>query len=910
MQPPSRRGFLSGSIATLTALASQRALADDAAATRWGPAPEDDPDALELIPAAGDVELTYLTLLRADLSDVSSPEELGYQSRRILDRIGGLSAETVDEVVSIRTRNGGLVGSAVGSFDRFSAGETVEERGDWRIADDGTVVTASVDGQVAFVPADSDAATAFVGAAIEAAAGDAEDVLEADGDAATTYDVLSDRTLAYYIPDVSRGPFDDFEGVEAVAAGFDQPPNRIQDGAENAYLLFTDPDASLGDEAIERIASELEPAEIEELRIDRREEYVRIRTVVERPPQRDREAAPSARVRTDRDGDSLTFEHVDGEAVDTDHLQLWVDGELADRQPGDEFETFAAGDRFEVTVDPVSTVTLRWFDESRNAYYVYARELLGRDAFETEYDFDAERLTVTYVGDRPTDASNLVVRVERRDTREAETRAFTDADELTDGDSTTVTGVSTNDVVTVELDVPDRAHYTRTTLVRFRVRPPRVYVDRDEGETVLYVGGRRERDAENFRILVDGEPAARQFADEYDTVSGGDELRLSEAPVGSEVVVEWTQPSDPLEIARRIVTPEGQFETAYDGDEGVLTVTYAEGDAVDAADLRLLIDGEPADVQPADDHDTFGPGDELAVPAPPFASVELVWVGPEDTREELARTITTDDAFEASYDADDRAVEIVYVGDRPADPSRVDVRHGTARRRDADDGPTAFEEAHDTLETGDGVRVSGVEPDDWVAVVLTSDEGYRGRALFYYTPLPRGSFDIGGEDGAVVAEYHDRVARDAEAFRILVDGEPADTQPDDVHDTLERGDEVSLGSLAGGTEVVVQWTRLDEPREVARHVVLPDATFSFERGDDGRSVTVEHTGGATLDAEDLVVLVHPADQLRRHDAWADEYDEVSEGDAVTVETAGDEPLKLAAVQLSDGGVLDYERFEE
>jgi len=231
------------------------------------------------------------------------------------------------------------------------------------------------------------------------------------------------------------------------------------------------------------------------------------------------------------------------------------------------------------------------------------------------------------------------------------------------------------------------------------------------------------------------------------------------------------------------------------------------------------------------------------------------------------------------------------------------------RRNDSDDeGPTVFEAEHDTLTQGDGVRVSDVGLDDWIAVVLTTGEDREYRPLFHYTPLPRRSFGFDDTEDGVVATYRGGVARDAEDFRLLVDGDPAATQPGDVHDTLQRGDEVDLGSLSGGTEIVVQWTALDEPRQVDEHVVVPNASFSFERSDDGQAVTVEHAGGATVDAEHLVVLVHPDDRMRRHDAWASAHDEVTEGDSITVQTTDERPVKLAGVQMTDGGVLDYERF--
>ena len=913
MEEPSRRTFLSGSFATIAGLTYglRPSAADRSRAVRVDPAdlPEDaaaDLDGVfDLVPAGSAVDREHQVVALADVSGVETTEELTYQTGQVVDSVDGLEADAVSHVVSARTDPPGLLGAAAGSFEDLDPGERVGTDGDWRVGDTGEVAVASTDGRLAFASGDRESRVGAVEAAVAAARGETDTLLDTADHAAEAFGRFGDKRLAFLLRNVDGGFVPLSGAVEAVAAGFGQDPNDFEGRVENEYLLFTA--RRLDDATAERVVRQLDPGRVVDLKLGREDGVVHAAVVSTEPPRHDREAAPGARIEATREDGSVSFAHAGGEPVPAEELDLWVDGERPSTQPADEVDRFTDGDSFTVETDTLATVTLRWFDEEENVYYDYVQRLFGGDAFETAYDVDAERLRVTYTGERPADPAKLTVRHRGEDGSRTPAAEFGDG-ELTAGDTATVEGVGMGDRVTVSLDVPPRPQGAPTTLVRFRAAPPRLHAyQHSEGVVVRYHDD-ADRDAAAFEILVDGEAADRQFADEYDTLSQGDDLLLETPPLGSEVTVEWTEPDEPVEVAQVVVVPRGRVETAYDDQQGTVTLTYREGLALPAETLSLTVDGDRAPVQPADEYDEFTPEDTLTVDAPPFAAVELRWERGEATHE-LAEAVTGREAVEASYDPDEGAVEFVYVGQQPADPGRVDLVRG--RRPEAGDGSgtTAFEAEHDTLTEGDSVRVDGVDVDERLEVVLTSGE--RRRPLLTFTPRPRWAFSFEQREGTVVAVYTGESQRDAESFRLLVDGQPADTQPADVHDTLERGDEVGLGSLGAGTEVTAEWVVPDEPREVRSHVVAPDAEFEFELGGDGETVTVEHDGGSAVDADDLSVAVHGARGGHLEEAWGQSGTEVTEGDATTVDLpdgAGDG--RLHGVVVFDGReMLDHGEFD-
>lgn len=905
--------------------------------------------ALELVPSQSAVDATYatLTLVRTDALDDS--EGVGYAAGQVVGELDALDPEDVSQVAMAVTEDyRSRIGAAVGTFDDVEPGETIETDGDWRLAEDGTLglAIANDDEHLVFAGGPEGPATETVDAAVEAAEGDGESVLDAFETAADAVDRLEAHPFVQYLPAVPDGelPGVDADALRAVAAGFETPTTAVEDTAEHGYVFYPADGADLDDEAVTALVESIEYAELVESDIERDDDAIHVEATVRAPPQRDREAAPDARISSSVDAaeGAVEFAHRGGESIDAGDLELWLDGEELAGLPGVD-GAFAAGDAVTVETDPLAAVELRWTDTDERVYYVYASEVVGRDAFEAETDFDAGTVEITYVGEATADPEKLALTHRSESGPATSAPSFADAyDALTAGDAVTVEDVGVDDWIRLELDVPPNPDGVAPTLLSHRVTPPRLSIHSREKRLVVSYWGEEAHDADEFEVLVDGEPAAVQLADAVDTLEPDADVELGEVSIGDEVVVEWNLPEDPIVVGEHLVVPRSQVRMAYDGADGTVTATHEGGDAVDAAALEARVDGDPAADRPTDEFDTFEPGDAFSLEAEPFAEVELVWIHDGEDEDEaasagadgatasasgtataavatgvavsgsvrddehrLASTVTAHDAFEAAYDVDAETVDITYVGEQDADPGRLELEHRGNEPTPAD-GSAPFFEGVDTLSEGDTTVVEDVSARDRLSVTFTAERDgvVHHRSIFRFTPEPRMAFSFGERDGDLVATYGDRVARDADAFRILADGEETDAQPADDHDSLEAGDDVDLGSFEAGTELVVQWVVPDEPVDLRTHVVVPDVEFAFDVDLEAGEATVEHAGGDAVDAADLSVAVEPADF--EGVAW-DGDGAVSEGDS----TAVDLPAEGRAVVVfyGDRQVLDHELLD-
>jgi hypothetical protein len=920
MPSHSRRGFLSGTALTLTALTGvldiDRRL-DPSRSTETS-LPSDLEGALEPVPATDAVDLNYRTMI-VQAVDGTDEDLLPNEAQAAIESLD-VSPTDVSLLVSVfPTEFDRRLGVATGEFDALVDGDAGERNDDWRIADTGEVGLATVDGRAAFAAGrneDERVDTAETMAA--AATGDVDRFLDDAPATVPAFDALDDHDTILFVPDPADAGYPPVagDGLRALAAGFEVHPAKLEERAENTYLLFPESDATLNEETIRSVVEAVEPGVVLETDVSRAGETVRVDVLVEAPPEYDREAAPDARIRPDfdRETTTLTFEHVDGDAIPADDLELWVDGELADPQPADEFDAFEPDDSLSVDTGPLGTAVLRWFDEAKNVHYVYASETVDRQAFELTHDFDSGAVEIEYVGQHRADPSKIRVTHRGEDGVRRIEDPFADAgDELTEGDAMVVEDVGVEESVSLELDVPSVPGVHRRPLATLRVSPPRIHLhDHPKKGLIARYYGDEERDAEAFRLFADGDPADVQFADEIDTLSEGDSVRLGEFPIGTKLRVEWLESDDPVVVAEHVVAPQTRAAMEYDEEAGTVRIEHAEGEALPAEALELRIDMEPAETQPADVLDEFGPGDEFTVEVPPLAEVELVWIADEgDAERWLGGTTTARDAIEARYDPDDETMELTYVGERPADPERLHVqRHGPSAR-DAET-ETTFAEEYDELTAGDAVEIDAAIGDRVAVMVRTETENTTAmRSVAHFSTEPRRAFVFRAENGTIDATYVDRVKRDADEFRLLVDGEPADRQPADVHEVLERETTVGLGEFPTGTTLTAEWTPPADPSTVGEHVVPPEATFDVDYDADEEELTVTHAGGDPIDTEDLSVVAYPA--IRRPTAWteASEVDaegEVAEGDAATFEV--DEPPRMIVVLFRKNETLHREEMAD
>jgi len=960
MVRPSRRRFLGGSALTLAALTGVLTPETDVHGSDQLTDLDVDisapfADAFLPVPAGDALSTTYAMVI-AERVDADTEEDLSYRARSATERFDVDAGELAATVAVTPSERGIQLVTAAGDFDRLDHGETIavgegggESNDDapaevettdelpagWRLTDNDETAFVTGDG-VAAAATDSgyspsprgrsdssadDTSERRIEAALAAgrAAADEADRLAESPLGTAALPRLGGFETVLLVPDATGGPSPLAvpDNVDAFAAGFETDLTDLRDidgTVENAYVIRPAADTDrLNDETARRLVRTVDPAVPVEMDITRTDGVVLVDAVVEAPPEIDREASPDARVRSqfDRAAGTVTFEHVEGEAVPADELEVWHDGEEVSDTVLDG-EEFTAGDAFTVETGLIGTVMVRWFDPDANVYDTYAREQVDREAFAVEYDMSAETLELTYEAERPADASSL------RLVHRGEGGVQTVGDEFTDGtlepgDAATVTDVSIGDSVQLEFDV--ETPMGGGSLVHYRARPPRVWIHShaEDGTTIRY-DGEESRPADAFVTLLDGEPTDVQFADEYDTLSGDEELVLGELPLGRTVAVEWHEPDEPVVIAEHEVVPNTRASIEYDPEAGEITVQHRSGRTLPASELELQAGRTPTDVQPADKLDEFGPDDSFSAPVPPLSRVRLVWTG-GDREHHLGGTTTARDAVAATYDADTEAMTVEYVGERPVDPERLRVSvHGAGRPPDRErDQESAFAAEYDELTEGDTITVDDVGLDDTVVVSVHTEfeNGSATSSVGHFSAAPRRGFVVddgeGDSDGSeTTLRYVGEVRRNADAFEVLIDGEPAPEQPADETDRLTGGETLSLGNLSAGTEVAVEWTAGDETRTVTEHVIPPQARFevAYESADDGEGgvVTFSHVGGDALDAEHVDVVVEPeTDGLR---PWDSDTDEVAAGDETSV-TVDAEP-GLAAVVFNESEVLHRE----
>ncbi|EMA28060.1 hypothetical protein C446_17604 [Halobiforma nitratireducens JCM 10879] len=855
--------------------------------------PSDLESVLELVPGESALDANYQHVVYVDIDDPDDESALlGFHG--VADEIDDIDSESVSEGIFAMSDDATVV-ALTGSFDRPDRGD---ERSDgWTVGEIDDDPFAAADGKL--VAADSDDEADVIETAIAAASGDEPSIVTDPEATETTFEYLGSQSHVTFLPDISGTPSPELgdDVIDSVGIGRELPPTeRADDGTlENGYVFhLADADITADDEWVLERIERLEQGNVLETTIDRADDgsVVYVDVVAEQPPERDRDAAPDARIRARSNADegTVTVEHTDGESIDADMLEVWKNGDLADDQLADEYATFTEGDTFELETGPLADVGLRWFDEEADVYYYYDTTVVGSESFETTHDIDTDTVEITYVGDLNADP-DLVELGRRNDDAVGTERSSLDiSGSLSAGDTITAEDVTLGDRITLELAVPANPNRGQRSLVYFRVRPPRMHLSDRDGSVVARYFGDVERDADEFRVLVEDEPADVQFTDVTDTLSENEEIDLGEIEFGTHVAVEWLEPDEPEVIEERVVRPNARVGLVYDDAEGTVTVDYeerdddVEGDAIDADDLELRVTGEPAATQPADEYDTFEPGDGFTIDIKPVAEVELVWEGPEDTEHTIGRTTVGRESFDAEYDPDAEVVEVVYTGQQPADPSNLTINH---RGNDpTSDDEALFDQEYDALTDGDSVVIEDVGYEDRISVRLVQEgENYVSRrSIFHFRAEPRWAFRVTEQDDELVAVYGEEVTRDADNFRLLVDDELAAVQPADHHDTLTRDDEFELGEFEVGTELTFEWVVPDEPREVREHVVVPDAEFDIDYEEDDGEITIEHAGGDPIDADDLGLIVEPT--MREPVGW-DDQDTVTEGDATTVTADGE-----------------------
>jgi len=350
--------------------------------------------------------------------------------------------------------------------------------------------------------------------------------------------------------------------------------------------------------------------------------------------------------------------------------------------------------------------------------------------------------------------------------------------------------------------------------------------------------------------------------------------------------------------------PAARFGVEYDPETEVATLTHQGGDAVEAANLELRVDGQQVDA-PWQPEETIEVGDSFDVQAPPVTLVRVLWVDPnlEDVRQPLGgQFVGAEQIFEASYDPGAEAITVTYTGGRSLDAADFVVHRWDGG------GETRLDEFVDALEPDESFVVSEVAFGEGIEIEFrpTGDDALPPESVFWYTAEAPGEFELVAGDGTRTLVYRGETTVSAADYRVEVNDESAQRQWTAVSETLSGGERLDVDAASGDT-IVVEYVAGSEPRTVYEHTILPDASFAFAVAES--TVEITHDGGDAVAADALSVQIYPSETDRRRDAFASEYETVEEGDSITIEYEipddRDASEPEAVVVFYEGQMLDY-----
>ncbi|AEH36819.1 hypothetical protein [Halopiger xanaduensis] len=578
----------------------------------------------ESLPASVAAEPMTVTLQDLDAqreaNDPHRPRTIGYEFG-----IDPESVSTAARVTSYGDEYAQPIGVLTGDVE---FGDEFADEGETReLADveydryDGDDAVAADAGDIVVIAEE----TETIEAAFEAGAGETDRLFEAESLLEEAFDVVDDADgYTARLPD---------EEESAIPGAEDAPVEYIvqtttvldPDALEVTYGIAFEDEDDVTDELVETLEAELaymptkeEPsAEVDGALVTVTAE----RDLAAEREIREHDSPGSLRIDRDADfdGDTVELEVGRGDPTPIEDLTLELDDEEYDRDIwADGQGKLEEGDTIEIDTDDIEpnlSVTLTHDHELGSSSSTTT--VLNHFRFEYDYDVNAETLTVEYADDYPLDGDKLSLAAREEYTYvrpdededipdpKAETQPWT-GETLEDGDTGTLEGVEPGDRVLVGWE--GTTH--RDAIGRFRARPPG-YVDFEydydaetvsatlefpedsaegEGEEAENGDGDKdgaeetddetatERPADEYELRVGGEPAATQWADDHETVSGGETIEIEDVDVGTEIEVVWGEDAD---VSGTRAVPTVDLEVETDG-----TVEHAGGDAVPASKLE------------------------------------------------------------------------------------------------------------------------------------------------------------------------------------------------------------------------------------------------------------------------------------------------------------------------------------
>jgi hypothetical protein len=292
------------------------------------------------------------------------------------------------------------------------------------------------------------------------------------------------------------------------------------------------------------------------------------------------------------DGGSSVLRYTGDEAVSPDRVIFEVDGTARDPPWGQRDDAIRPGETFDLDLAPLRVLRVLWADPEYSGIEqpFGSGATSGEPVLEHRYTYDGTgRLTVTYTGDRPIDASRLTLVVGGQTDRSAERQL--DAlvgEQLRTGESFTVEDVPPQTSVSVLLKhVTDGRIRSKRGVYRVTAPVPGEFefTRNDATVTVSYQGD--ERSANRYQLRRNGTVASTQFTKQYETIAAGDSVSI-DAATGDQLGIDWTAGVSTT-VTEYTVPPNATFDISYNSETEELTVTMREGDQLDPEKLQLFV---------------------------------------------------------------------------------------------------------------------------------------------------------------------------------------------------------------------------------------------------------------------------------------------------------------------------------
>ncbi|WP_049899299.1 hypothetical protein [Natrinema sp. J7-1] len=332
-------------------------------------------------------------------------------------------------------------------------------------------------------------------------------------------------------------------------------------------------------------------------------------------------------------------------------------------------------------------------------------------------------------------------------------------------------------------------------------------------------------------------------------------------------------------------------EEDIDLEDDELEIEIGHGEPTPVEDLTLEVDDEEYDREIwTTGHSTLEKGDTIVIDM-------------DDVEPNLSITLTHDHAagssasgtsilswfeFGYDYDVDTGTLTVEYADEFPLEGEQVslavyDERPWSHSPDEEVEPRTTAQPWSGTMRSGDETTLEDIRPGDTVLVCWDGTTIEDSIAQFRARPPGTVAFDYDFERKTLSAtlELEDG-ERPADAYELLIDDEPAETQWADEADTVSSGATIEVDDVEVGTDVTVVWG--DDDVRVDGTTPQPRIELEFDE-DQG---AIEHVGGDSVAASELTLRVWTEDDLSKIDLGEEIDGEFEQDDTVSVDANADE----------------------